>query len=105
MPLGPGKYGANAEKLLKEHGGELCVVILIGQDGPGFDVATTNPTMMTTLPGILRLVADDIEETLFTPPTDAEIDAFLAAFNYAPSESLRELARERFRSGKWRMKA
>jgi hypothetical protein len=65
MAFGPGRYGANAEKLLKEYGGELCVVILVGGDqGPAFDVATTNPVLLATLPGIMRLAADGIEQDL-----------------------------------------
>lgn len=64
MPIGPGKYGANAEKLLQEFGGDLCMVILVGPKGPGFDVATTNQSLLQTIPAILRLVADSMETTL-----------------------------------------
>jgi hypothetical protein len=61
MPLGPGKYGANAEKLLKEFGGTICVVLPIGgRDGPAFDVCTTNPAAMAALPSLLRTLANEI---------------------------------------------
>lgn len=50
MPLGPGQYGARAEALLRELGGDLAIVIVVGRDGPAFDVAGT-PAMLTLVPG------------------------------------------------------
>jgi hypothetical protein len=64
MAFGPGKYGANAEKLIREHGGSLCVILLVGNRGPGFDVATTDPLLLTMLPDLLRVTADEIEAEL-----------------------------------------
>ena len=64
MPLGEGKYGKRAEALLREVGGDLCIVICTGRDGPAFDVATTNPVLLATIPGLLRIVADSIERDL-----------------------------------------
>ena len=65
MPIGPGKYGANAEKLLAEYGGTLAVIVLLGaRDGPSFDVATTDPTLLFELPAILRRLADGIQDDL-----------------------------------------
>lgn len=64
MAFGPGKYGANAEKLIREFGGSLCVIILVGNHGPGFDVATTNPRLLADLPALLRETADKIEKAL-----------------------------------------
>ena len=66
MPLGPGKYGARAEKILREVEGDLCVVIVLGPDGPGFDVCTSNPFVLRELPAILRDVADQIQSTIDT---------------------------------------
>lgn len=65
MPFGPGKYGANAEELLRKIGGQMCAVMIVdGPQGPGFDVATTNPVHLARLPTLLRLMADDIEKSL-----------------------------------------
>lgn len=64
MPVGPGKYGARAEAILREVGGALCVVMVIGNKGPGFDVASTNPRLLADLPELLREVAGEIERTL-----------------------------------------
>jgi hypothetical protein len=65
VALGPGKYGKNAEALLKVVGGDLCIVILSGPDGLGFDVATSNLALLATIPGILRIVADSLDRDLF----------------------------------------
>lgn len=63
MPFGPGRYGANAEALLQKFGGELCVVILLGgPKGAAFDVATSSPALLRTLPTVLRTLADDIDK-------------------------------------------
>ena len=72
MPLGPGKYGANAAALLKQHGGRMCVVIMDGTRGWGFDVATTNPELLRTLPAILHGLADDIAKQIPAEITRAE---------------------------------
>jgi hypothetical protein len=64
MAFGPGKYGANAAKLIREHGGSLCVILLVGNRGPGFDVATTDPLLLAKLPELLRATADNIEADL-----------------------------------------
>jgi hypothetical protein len=62
MALGPGRYGANAEKLIREFGTDLCVVIMFGPKGAAFDVATTDPTLVLNLPKILRDVAGELEK-------------------------------------------
>lgn len=64
MAIGPGKYGARAEAILRDVGGDLCIVILNGREGPGFDLATSNPVLLVAIPGILRLVADQIAADL-----------------------------------------
>ena len=58
MPHGPGKYGANAEKLLEQFGGTLCAVIMNGDKGWGFDVATSDPLL-------LREMADSIDQDVW----------------------------------------
>jgi hypothetical protein len=64
MPVGPGKYGARAEAILREVGGTLCVVMVIGNKGPGFDVACSDPALLLALPSILRGAADELEATM-----------------------------------------
>lgn len=65
MPYGPGKYGANAENLLEQFHGQLCLVLMFGgPHGPSFDVATVNPEWMAALPAVLRKLADAIEADL-----------------------------------------
>jgi hypothetical protein len=64
VPLGPGRYGANAEKLIREFGTDLCVVLMLGEKGPFFDVATKDPELVKELPVVLREVAKGIEEDL-----------------------------------------
>ena len=62
MPIGPGKYGARAERLLREVDADLVVIITLGaRDGPAFDVATTSPAHVLQLPAVLRRAADAIE--------------------------------------------
>ena len=63
MPIGPGKYGARAEQLLKEVGGELCLVLLLGGNkGPAFDVCCKNPALLLTLPDLLHKLAEEIRQ-------------------------------------------
>lgn len=65
MPVGPGKYGANAAALLAQTDGELCVIIITGgRDGTSFDVGTTNPALIATLPTLLRETAERIEREI-----------------------------------------
>lgn len=65
MALGPGKYGARAEALLREVGGAVCVVITIdGDKGSAFDVATTDPRHLALLPSVLRRMAKSIDRDL-----------------------------------------
>jgi len=64
MPIGPGKYGANAEQLLRQFGGTICAVIMNGERGWGFDVATTDPALLRQLSTMLRGMADEIDRDL-----------------------------------------
>jgi hypothetical protein len=64
MAFGPGKYGANAAELLARFGGTMCVVLMNGAGGWGFDVATADPTLLQQLPTLLRDTATAIEADL-----------------------------------------
>lgn len=67
MPLGPGKYGARAEQLLREVGAQLVIVITIdGAAGSAFDVATSNPALLAELPAILHRTAERVASELNT---------------------------------------
>jgi hypothetical protein len=72
MPIGPGKYGARAEAILRDIDATLVIVIVLGPEGPGFDVCTDSLPAMRHLPDLLREVATDL---------DATIKADLAALN------------------------
>lgn len=65
MPLGPGKYGAQAAAFLEKHGGTMAVIIQNGSKGWGFDVATTDPELLRELPTILRGMADEVDQSLW----------------------------------------
>jgi hypothetical protein len=65
MPIGPGKYGARAEALLRDVKAEMVIVITVGGSaGHAFDVATSNPQLLAQLPTVLRTVATSIEAEL-----------------------------------------
>ena len=64
MAIGPGKYGARAAQIMLEVDGTMCVVILYGPKGPGFDVCTSDPALLSLLPFTLREIADSIEKDL-----------------------------------------
>ena len=65
MAIGPGKYGARAEQLLREVQARMVVVITVeGVDGGAFDVATDDPVLLAQLPEILRSTADRIAADL-----------------------------------------
>lgn len=67
MALGPGRYGANAEAILKTTDAEMCVVMVIGgREGGAFDVACEERALakMVTLPALLRELADNVEREL-----------------------------------------
>lgn len=81
MPLGPGKYGPQAEKLLKEFGGTICMVLMTGgKEGPSFDIATVDPKLLATVPPILREVANAIaQETNTVDPAEEYISQLTKA--------------------------
>jgi hypothetical protein len=64
MFSGPGKYGANAEAILRKTDAEMCLVIIEGgSDGGAFDVACDQRGVakLTVIPTILRQIADNLE--------------------------------------------
>jgi hypothetical protein len=65
LPIGPGKYGARAEALLRDVKAEMVIVITVGGSaGDAFDVATANHRLLAQLPTVLRKVATSIEADL-----------------------------------------
>jgi hypothetical protein len=64
MPIGPGKYGANAEALIQQFGTKMCLVIMVGDtpQSASFDCATADPSLLLSLPEILRNTADELEK-------------------------------------------
>lgn len=64
MPIGPGKYGANAEELIQKFGTKLCLIIMVGNtpQSASFDCATADLTLLASLPEILRNTADELEK-------------------------------------------
>lgn len=67
MAQGPGKYAEEAAKLLMQHKGELCLIMMVGGTSTGFDVATINPALLNVMPQMLRQMADDIDRELVLP--------------------------------------
>lgn len=59
---GPGKYDDACSNALKETDANTCLLIVIGGNkGHGFSMATKSLTVLNGLPTILRDVADEIE--------------------------------------------
>lgn len=64
MPKGPGKYdhlACSARDKTQADG--LVLIVLNGIRGSGFSVVATDPGLATSLPGLLRDVADEIERS------------------------------------------
>lgn len=58
-----GKYDDDAEELLRKHSARTVLLMVIGGDkGQGFSMSTVDHRMLNLIPGILRYVADDIEQ-------------------------------------------
>lgn len=55
---------SRAEKILQEIRGKLCIVITITDDGPAFELALSDPTLLLILSHVLRDVADRIDQDL-----------------------------------------
>lgn len=62
MRTGAGKYRSEAETLLAMHRAEGVVVCIMGGvRGTGFSLATTDGSVLGSLPEALRFIADQIE--------------------------------------------
>ena len=60
--IGGGRYGEYPEDILKETKAGTVVLIVIGGDkGHGFSIASRDPLFDQKLPHLLRYIADDIE--------------------------------------------
>lgn len=69
MSHGPGKYDKEAQELLQRLEADGIVLIITGgKRGPGFEVATTDPRLMQSLPMVLRGAAISIEIDLGEKP-------------------------------------
>ena len=65
MPLGPGKYGAHARRVIEETGAELVALIVLGgKDGAGFDVQSTSVELQGQVPDLLEFMAREIRASL-----------------------------------------
>lgn len=68
MAAGPGKYGHITERVLKESKAQaVCLIVIQGELGSGFDVAGNFPDafpLLTKLPEVLRSMADSIEQDI-----------------------------------------
>jgi hypothetical protein len=70
MAVGPGKYD-EALTLARQACGATCAVLIVfdGKRGAGFSCQAT-PAMTLSLPEILRLMANSIEEDLRAHPLE-----------------------------------
>ena len=63
MPSGPGKYTAECARARIQAQAETAVLLIWGgRFGNGFEVQSTDPDMQSTLPTLLRSMADQIEQ-------------------------------------------
>lgn len=62
MAFGPGRYDPIATMARGLTGANTLVLIVVGGvDGEGFEVQSTDPHIQRKLPGLLRVLADQIE--------------------------------------------
>jgi hypothetical protein len=62
MPFGPGKYDDACTAVREATEADSVVLIIAGGKlGEGFSVQTYNPAFLLKLPGVLRLIADQLE--------------------------------------------
>lgn len=65
MSFGPGKYVDACTLALIATQAELALLVVIGgRLGEGFEVQTTDPSLMAKLPELLRTCADQIEKDM-----------------------------------------
>jgi hypothetical protein len=63
MAIGPGKYDELCTYVREESKADCAVVMIVnGEKGSGFSVQSLFPAS-TTLPAMLRKIADDIEQS------------------------------------------
>lgn len=63
MPDGPGKYTVECARARVAAQAETAILLIWnGRFGTGFEVQSTNPNMHAELPGLLRNMADQIEQ-------------------------------------------
>ena len=63
MPSGPSKYTVECTRARIAAQAETAILLIWnGRFGNGFEVQSTNPNMQTELPGLLRSMADQIEQ-------------------------------------------
>ena len=63
MPAGPGRYTAECARARIQAQAETAILLIWnGRLGNGFEVQSTNPDMQSELPGLLRNMADQIEQ-------------------------------------------
>ena len=64
MTWGPGKYDDLATLAREKSAADfVAVIVLNGTLGSGFSVQTVRPRFLDLVPGVLRQVADEIEQT------------------------------------------
>jgi hypothetical protein len=65
MPIGAGRYN-DVVTWVREHtdGDLVALIILGGPKGPSFEVQTRDPALEVMLPGVLRVMADQIERDI-----------------------------------------
>jgi hypothetical protein len=63
-PMGPGKYDAECTKVREAVRAKAVLLIVFeGNNGTGFSMQTIAPEMLAKVPGVLRIVADEIEQS------------------------------------------
>ena len=74
MPLGKGQYDHLAEAAMESAEARAAIVMILeGKHGSGFSVSSISPPMILALPGILRDLADRIEEDAQEIALDIEV--------------------------------
>ena len=62
MSLGPGRYNDVCTYVRKRTRARLVILMILdGERGEGFEVQTSDPLLLKTLPKLLRDMADGIE--------------------------------------------
>jgi hypothetical protein len=65
MPLGPGKYDdACTAAMLATEADAVILIVVNGNKGNGFAVQAYGIDLTAKIPGLLRVLADDLEKSL-----------------------------------------